>query len=101
METTVITVRILDKDYKIACPLQEREGLMLSAKRVDKEMRKVRESGKVMGTDRMAVMVALNLAYELLLHLNSTPSAQAESDLRLEMQKLQSRLDLVLQHHNL
>jgi cell division protein ZapA len=101
METTAITVRILDKDYKIACPPQESEGLMLSAKRVDKEMRKVRESGKVLGTDRIAVIVALNLAYELLLHLSSTPSAQAESELRLEMQKLQSRLDLVLQHHNL
>jgi cell division protein ZapA len=61
-----VSVKIFGKEYPVACPEGQEQALILSAKRVDQAMRQVRESGKVLGTDRIAVMVALNLAHELL-----------------------------------
>jgi cell division protein ZapA len=65
-EAPPVTVRILDKDYLVACEPDEREGLLASARQVDERMREIRKAGRVVGTDRIAVMAALNLAYELL-----------------------------------
>ena len=61
-----VSVRILEKEYVIACPYEERSALLDSAEFLNARMREVRDSGKVVGLDRIAVMVALNLANELL-----------------------------------
>jgi cell division protein ZapA len=60
-----ITVKILDRDYKLAVSLEDRERLLAAAQLVDHRMRSIRDSGKVSGQDRIAVMVALQLAHEL------------------------------------
>lgn len=64
-ESQTVTVRILDKDYHIACPASERVNLERAADYLDKKMRDIRRSGKVIGTERIAVMAALNITYEL------------------------------------
>lgn len=61
-----VSVRILEKEYFIACPYEERSALLDSAELLNNRMREVRDSGKVVGLDRIAVMVALNLTNELL-----------------------------------
>ena len=61
-----VTVRILDKDYQVACPPEQEAQLLVSAKYLDKQMRGIRDSGKVIGLERIAVMAALNISYELL-----------------------------------
>ena len=63
---TPVNVNIFGKEYPVACPPGQEDGLRKSAIRVDEEMRRIQESGKVIGSDRIAVIVALNLAYELL-----------------------------------
>ncbi|MBK1648640.1 cell division protein ZapA [Rhabdochromatium marinum] len=63
---TPVTVQILDKEYRISCVPQERPGLLESARILDERMREVRQSGRVLGADRVAVMAALNLIYELI-----------------------------------
>jgi len=65
-EPVLVTVRILDREYRVACPPGEREDLMASARHLDQLMREIRDSGKVIGLDRIAVMAALNMAHELL-----------------------------------
>ena len=60
-----VTVMIMGKEYKIACADEERDNLIRSASELDEQMRKMRDSGKVTGPDRIAVMVALNMAHEL------------------------------------
>jgi cell division protein ZapA len=60
-----ITLTIMGKDYKIACAPEERDDLLRSAQQLDAQMRQIRDSGKVNGADRIAVMAALNLAHEL------------------------------------
>ena len=61
-----VTVKILDKDYQVACPEEQESQLVVSAKYLDKQMRSIRETGKVIGLERIAVMAALNISYELL-----------------------------------
>ena len=61
-----VTVRILEKEYNVACPAAEKPALLASAELLNHKMREIRDSGKVVGLDRVAVMAALNLANELL-----------------------------------
>ena len=61
-----VTVRILEKEYHVACPAQEKAALLASAELLNVKMREIRDSGKVVGLDRIAVMAALNMANELL-----------------------------------
>ena len=65
-EPAQVTVRILEKEYFISCPQDERAALLDSAEFLNKKMREVRDTGKVVGADRIAVMAALNMANELL-----------------------------------
>ncbi|MCF7983181.1 MAG: cell division protein ZapA [Thiohalocapsa sp.] len=60
-----VTIQILDKDYRIACSPEEQHGLMDCARMLDQRMREVRQNGRVIGADRIAVMAALNLLYEV------------------------------------
>jgi cell division protein ZapA len=61
-----VTIRILEKEYNVACPAEEKSALLASADLLNTKMREIRDSGKVVGLDRVAVMAALNLANELL-----------------------------------
>lgn len=64
--TVPVVVQIQDKEFRIACPEGEQEGLMASARYLDARMREIRSSGKVVGADRIAMMAAINIAHELL-----------------------------------
>ncbi len=61
-----INISILDKDYKVACPPGEQSALLESAKFLDHKMREIRDSGHIMGSERIAVITALNMANDLL-----------------------------------
>lgn len=61
-----VHVSILGKEYQVACPEEEKEALLASARMVHNNMEKIRASGKVVGLDRIAVMAALNIAHELI-----------------------------------
>ncbi len=66
-----VSVRILEKEYQVACPAEERDDLLRSAEMLNRKMREIRDSGKVIGLDRIAVMAALNITNELLRSENS------------------------------
>ena len=59
-----VTVRILDRDYRVMCDESERRSLVESALALDEQMRAIRDSGKVTSVEKIAVMCALNLAAE-------------------------------------
>ncbi|MEA1080686.1 cell division protein ZapA [Marinobacter qingdaonensis] len=65
-QSTTVEVKILDKDFLVACPEEEREALIRAARHLDSKMREIRASGKVFGAERIAVMAALNITHELL-----------------------------------
>ncbi len=61
-----VSVKILEKEYHVTCPPEERPALLESADYLNRKMREIRDSGKVIGLDRIAVMAALNIVNELL-----------------------------------
>ena len=65
-EPARVSVRIMEKEYMVACPYEERSALLDAAEFLNARMREIRDSGKVGGHDRIAVMAALNLAHEFL-----------------------------------
>ncbi len=64
--TAQVSVRILDKEYQVACPANERTDLLDSAEVLNAKMLEIRDSGRIVGIDRIAVMAALNMANDLL-----------------------------------
>jgi cell division protein ZapA len=74
-----IQISILGKEYVVACPEEKREELMTAAAYLDRNMRDIQQSGAVLGTERIAVMAALNIAHDLL-------TLREESGLTVEME---------------
>ena len=65
-EAVPVSVKILDREYRVACPEEERHALLSAASYLDRKMRELRDGGRVVGLDRIAVVTALNMANELL-----------------------------------
>jgi len=65
---STVRLRILDSDYQVACQPNEQESLLQAARYLDEKMRVIRSSGNVIGTERIAVLVGLNVTHELLQH---------------------------------
>ena len=61
-----VSVNILGKEYQVACPDEEKDSLVKSAKLLHENMEKIRAGGKIVGLDRIAVIAALNLAHDLI-----------------------------------
>tara|TARA_B110000211_G_C13786036_1_gene424112 strand:+ start:157 stop:474 length:318 start_codon:yes stop_codon:yes gene_type:complete len=61
-----VIVKLLDKEYQVACPSGQQQALVRSANYLDSQMRNIRSTGKVIGLERIAVMAALNISNELL-----------------------------------
>lgn len=61
-----VTVRILEHEYQVQCPENERESLLAAAEYLNSRMNAIRKKGKALGMERIAVMTALNMAAELL-----------------------------------
>ncbi len=91
---TSVTVRILEKEYQVACPEEERTALLESADMLNRRMKEIRDSGKVVGLDRMAVMVALNLANELLQLRESF--AEIDNEVGERAREMRQRMDAIL-----
>jgi len=64
-DNVAVTIHILDKEFRIACPEEEHDALLASAHFLDSKMKEIRDGG-VVGQDRIAIMAALNLTHELL-----------------------------------
>jgi cell division protein ZapA len=94
-EPARVSVRIMDKEFVVACSYEERSALLDSAEYLNARMREVRDSGKVVGLDRIAVMVALNLANELL-QLRQR-DGQLENDFAGRVRSLRERVESSLE----
>jgi len=92
---TRVSVRILDREYQVGCPVDERSDLLDSAEYLDSKMREVRDTGKVVGLDRIAVISALNLANELIKLRRNGSSVDA--DLGAKLQRLRERVESALE----
>jgi len=93
-----VTVHVLDKEYTIACKKEEQEGLLKSAQYLDNKMREIRDNGRVLGADKIALMAALNITHELI-QLKSNKSDSSESVSR-RIRNLQDKIEVALNSNN-
>ncbi|MEN8718748.1 MAG: cell division protein ZapA, partial [Oceanococcaceae bacterium] len=73
-----ITVKVLGRDYQVACPPDERDALYAAARYLDDRMISIRKRAAGLGLERIAIMTALNMARELMAYErgeNGTPAA--------------------------
>ena len=90
-----INVSILDKDYKVSCPPGEQSALLESAKFLDSKMREIRDSGNIIGSERIAVITALNMANDLLRSVSVDRELGQELPPRLK--NLENKISAVLE----
>lgn len=93
-EPIQITVQILDNEYRVACPQAECEALQEAARYLDEKMQAIRDTGKVVSLERIAVMAALNISYELLGCKNET--AELDDIAERQVQNLLHKVELAL-----
>lgn len=91
-----VNVKILEKEYEVACPANERADLLDSAEMLNSKMREIRDGGKVAGLDRIAVMAALNLANDLLKARDQ--GEVLESAAKERLQAMRERVETALQN---
>jgi cell division protein ZapA len=90
-----LSVRILEKEYLVACAADERTDLLDSAEFLNGRMKEIRDGGKIMGLDRIAVMAALNLAHEVLKLRSRDSGVEQEAGHRLRA--LRERVESALE----
>ncbi len=89
-----VAVQILDKEYRFSCPEEESEALVGAARCVNRKMAEIRDSGKVIGMERIAIMAAINIAHELL-DVNSE-GAESSDQLPKQLDALQNKIEQAL-----
>ena len=89
-----VAVNILDKEYLISCNDEEREQLHTAVTFLNMKMKEVKDSGKVIGSERVAVMTALNISHELLAYKRT--NADYTTTIDKTIQRLKNKLDEAL-----
>ncbi|MES2012950.1 MAG: cell division protein ZapA [Pseudomonadota bacterium] len=87
-----VDVNIMGRDFTVSCTDEERPGLINAVNFLDKKMRDIRDSGKIIGVERIAIMAALNLSHEL---LNSKSGNVDVGDFKRRIIKMQDDIDKV------
>ncbi|MCL4131555.1 UNVERIFIED_CONTAM: hypothetical protein GTU68_058838 [Idotea baltica] len=83
----------MGRDFSVACPADEQEDLLSAARHLDKSMKEIQKSGKIIGTERCAIMAALNITNDLLKLERAT---QGQDQIQQRLDSLQTRIDEVL-----
>jgi cell division protein ZapA len=89
--SNAVKIMILDKEYLVSCPDDEKEALDASVKHLSKKMSEIRSGGKVVGIDRIAVMAGLNLAHEAI--QSGTTNGSTENSTGARLRELNTRIE--------
>ncbi len=90
-----VSVRLLDREYLVGCPPEERDGLLAAAALLDRQLRDVRSANRNATLDRVFVLAALNLAHELVALRHS--EGHGREALVRTLGELNQRLDSLLE----
>jgi len=88
-----LNIKIMDKDYRVACPADQQASLQDSARFLNDRLNDIKDKGSIIGTERIAIMAALNLAHEL---LGTHESVDEYNDVDVRMMNLQKKIDIAL-----
>ncbi|MCY4427287.1 MAG: cell division protein ZapA [Halieaceae bacterium] len=91
-----VTVNILGREYQVACPAEQEPELTAAASYLDRQMLNIRDQGKVVGLERIAVMAALNVCHELLRAPAQSSSTTTNEDSCAAVEQLTRKLETAL-----
>lgn len=91
-----ITLNILGREFRVACPEGEEKQLVASADYLNRKVREVRDTGKVAGNERLAIMAALNIAHEMMTNRPASPASFDGAEIRRRIASMQETLDAAL-----
>jgi len=94
-ERGALTVSLLGREFRVACPDGEEKQLLASADYLNRKLKEVRDTGKVVGNERIAIMAALNIAHEFM----SKPASESAVDgtaIRRRITAMQETLEAAL-----
>ena len=89
-EIKAVDVNIMGREFTVSCTDEERPGLINAVNFLDKKMRDIRDSGKIIGVERIAIMTAFNLSHEL---LNSKSGNVDVGDFKRRVTQMQDDID--------
>jgi cell division protein ZapA len=93
-KSNVLDVKILDREFRVVCPPDEKAELLDAVTYLDKKMREIRDAGKIASVERIAIMAALNISHELL--TTRLGGGFDLGDFKRRMQSMQKVIDSAL-----
>ncbi|MDH4217063.1 MAG: cell division protein ZapA [Gallionella sp.] len=93
-KSKTLDIKLLDRELRIACPEEERAELLDAVAYLDKRMREIRDAGKIVSVERIALMAALNITHELL--TTKLGRGVDLSDFKRRMDSMQAAIDQAL-----
>jgi cell division protein ZapA len=91
-----LTINLLGREFRVGCPEGEEQQLLASVEYLNRKMKEVRDTGKVVGNERIALMAALNVTHEYLTHRAPDASGLDGAAIRRRIASMQATLDSAL-----
>ena len=90
-----LTISLMGREFRVGCPEGEEAQLLAAVEHLNRKLKEVRDTGKVSGNERIAIMAALNIAHELMSNKPTSPSTDA-GQFRRRIEAMQEMLDSAL-----
>ena len=97
MTSKPIDIEILGREFTVSCTDEERQGLLDAVGYLDSKMREIRDAGKIVGVERIAIMAALNITHEL---LNAKSGDVDVGDIKRRVYNMQNQIEEVISLQN-
>ena len=92
-----LQINVMGREFRVACPEGEQKGLLDAVDYLNKKMGEIRDNGKVIGLERIAIMAALNIAHEL---LATKVGGFDIAELKRRMESMETMLDRAMSDHS-
>ena len=91
-----VTISLLGREFRVGCPEGEEKQLLASVDYLNRKLKEVRDTGKVVGNERIAIMAALNIAHEFMSNNGKAPHAVDNAAIKRRILAMQETLDTAL-----
>jgi cell division protein ZapA len=93
VDPKALQINVMGREFRVACPENEQKELLEAVEYLNRKMDEIRDHGKVIGVERIAIMAALNIAHEL---LTTKVGGFDMAALKRRMQSMETTLDQAL-----
>jgi len=91
-----LTLNLLGRDFRVACPEGEEKQLLASADYLNRKLKEIRDLGKIAGNERIAIMAALNIAHEMMTQRPGAGSSVDAEAIRRRIARMQDAVETAL-----